>query len=205
MRPSNYRKFTASTRNFYNAHCRSFNDPPYAPAAAPNRLERELQRISSRQEDSMARRKPLDPDRFPADDTDGTFKGHDARSLGPSDSSDSGADLIGPGLLDEDLLGLDRGTNQDSEAGRLDTADAGASIGDLGLDATSDRVGTGEHLTAGKDPDVRIAADIAPDRIVGPEEAGLGGGLDQAEEARLGITDEEIGDLLGEPEDPIAE
>ena len=30
------------------------------------------------------------------------------------------------------------------------------------------------------------------DRVVGPEEAGLGGGLDQAEEARLGKTDEQI-------------
>ncbi len=39
---------------------------------------------------------------------------------------------------------------------------------------------------------MRVGADIAPDRIVSPEEAGLGGGLDQAEEAQLGITDEEL-------------
>jgi len=31
--------------------------------------------------------------------------------------------------------------------------------------------------------------------IVGADEAGLGGGLDQAEEAQLGITDEEIAEL----------
>jgi hypothetical protein len=37
---------------------------------------------------------------------------------------------------------------------------------------TSDRVGGGEHLTAGTEPAVRVAQDIAPDRIVGPEEAG---------------------------------
>ena len=37
-----------------------------------------------------------------------------------------------------------------------------------------------------------LDADLLPDRIVETEEAGLGGGLDQAEEAQLGITDEEI-------------
>jgi DUF2934 family protein len=119
-------------------------------------------------------------------------RARDVRSLGPSDSSDSGSDLIGPGLIDDDLLNLDRGTTEDSEGGHLASSDAGASLGDLGLDSNTDRNGTGEHLTAGKEPHVRIGADIAPDRIVGPEEAGLGGGLDQAEEAQLGITDEEL-------------
>ncbi|MEJ0038071.1 MAG: hypothetical protein WDO68_18670 [Gammaproteobacteria bacterium] len=37
--------------------------------------------------------------------------------------------------------------------------------------------------------------DIAPDRVVSAEEAGLGGGLDQAEEAQRGITDEQLADL----------
>jgi hypothetical protein len=35
-------------------------------------------------------------------------------------------------------------------------------------------------------------SDIRPNRIVRAEDAGLGGGLDQAEEAQLGVTDEEI-------------
>jgi hypothetical protein len=35
-------------------------------------------------------------------------------------------------------------------------------------------------------------ADRDADRIVREDEAGLGGGLDQAEEARLGKTDEQI-------------
>jgi hypothetical protein len=100
--------------------------------------------------------------------------------------------MAGPGLLDDDLLNLDRGTNDDTEAGRQDVADTGPSVGDLGMDADSDRYGTGEHLTAGKDPNVRVNADVDTDRIVGPSEAGLGGGLDQAEEAQFGITDEEI-------------
>lgn len=140
----------------------------------------------------MAHRNTLDPDNVSGQSRRRGVQGHDLRSIGPSDSSDSGSDLAGPGLIDDDLLGLDRGTNEDSEAGHLWSSDPGASLGDLGADENSDRFGTGEHLTAGKDPDVRIGGDIAPDRIVGPEEAGLGGGLDQAEEAQLGITDEEI-------------
>jgi hypothetical protein len=87
-------------------------------------------------------------------------KGHDNRSLGPGDSSDTGADMAGIG----------------------------------GLDNTSDRQGTGERASVEEiaDSDVDAAADIAPDDIVDAEDAGLGGGLDQAEEAQLGVTDEEI-------------
>lgn len=140
----------------------------------------------------MASSSTLDPENFPAGKQRKTQKGHDTRSLGPSDSSDSGSDMAGPGLVDDDGLGLDRGTNQDSEAGRYNAADAGASVGDLNLDDNSDRNGTGEHLTAGKDPDIRTNSDRGADRVVGPDEAGLGGGLDQAEEARLGKTDEDI-------------
>lgn len=40
--------------------------------------------------------------------------------------------------------------------------------------------------------DEQISEDLGVDSIVGPLEAGLGAGLDQAEEALLGITDEEI-------------
>jgi hypothetical protein len=142
-------------------------------------------------EDDMTR-STLDPDNLPARAGRKTLPGHDVRSLGPSDSSDSGSDMAGPGLLDDDMLGLDRGTNEDSEGGRANVADAGASVGDLGMDDTSDRYGTGERMAAGKEPNVRPGADIGFDRIVGSDQAGLGGGLDQAEEARFGITDEEI-------------
>jgi hypothetical protein len=126
-----------------------------------------------------------DPDIFPAHPARKTLKGHDVRALGPSDSSDTGSDLAGPGLIDDDMLHLDRGTNEDSEGGELDVADAGASIGDLGMDDTSDREGTGERMGAGKEQRVRPGADIDTDRIVGPDEAGLGAGLDEAEEAML--------------------
>ena len=121
------------------------------------------------------------------------MKGHDVRSLGPSDSSDSGSDMAGPGLVNDDVLNLDRGTNADVETGSYNRVDDGSSVGDLGMSDNSDRYGTGEHVTAGKDPRGPTNADIDSDRIVGPAEAGLGGGLDQAEETRLGITDEELG------------
>ena len=139
----------------------------------------------------MTNRTPRKPARTPRTARK-TLQGHDVRSLGPSDSSDSGSDLAGPGLIDDDLIGLDRGTNEDSEGGRGNVADAGASVGDLGMDDTSDRSGTGERLAAGKEPDVRVGGDIGFDRVVGADEAGLGGGLDEAEEARAGVTDEEI-------------
>ncbi len=138
----------------------------------------------------MSDERALDPDSLPGEDENELPKGHDVRSLGPSDSSDTGADLIGPGLIDDDLLNLDRGTNEDSEGGHLQPQ-TGASAGELALDDTSDQSGTGERTTAGKEADVRIGNDIAPDRIVSADEAELGGDLDEAEEARLGITDDE--------------
>jgi hypothetical protein len=53
----------------------------------------------------------------------------------------------------------------------------------------SDAGGTGERQTVGKVPEPR---DRGTDRVVNSQEAGLGGGLDQAEEAQQGKTDEEI-------------
>lgn len=61
-------------------------------------------------------------------------------------------------------------------------------------------LGPGDTSDSGSDivgasPDVEEEStgnDRDTDRIVGADEAGLGGGLDQAEEARLGKTDEEI-------------
>ena len=135
----------------------------------------------------------LDPDNFPVGDRKRKLqKGHDTRALGPSDTSDSGSDMAGPGRVDDDAMNFDRGTNEDTEAGKYNVADAGPSVGDLGMDENSDSVGTGEHLTAGKDPRIRVNADRDADRVVGGDEAGLGGGLDQAEEAQRGKTDEEI-------------
>ncbi|HET7366622.1 MAG TPA: hypothetical protein VFJ70_23860 [Burkholderiales bacterium] len=96
-----------------------------------------------------------------------TVKGTDVKSVGPSDTSDSGSDMAGPGLVDDEQLHLDRGTNEDPE-------------------------GTGEHLMAGKEPRVRANQDRETDRVVRSNEAGLGSGLDQAEQAQRGVTDEAL-------------
>ena len=134
----------------------------------------------------------LDPDNVPGRRRKKTQKGHDVKSLGPSDTSDSGSDMAGPGLVGDDALHLDRGTNEDPEGGTVGKIEAGASVGDREMDDTSDASGTGEHLTAGKEPRARLDKDRDTDRVVGSDEAGLGGGLDQAEEAQRGVTDEEL-------------
>jgi len=94
-----------------------------------------------------------------------TDKGHGTCALGPSDTSDSGSDLQGPGIyeIDADVLGLDSRTNEDVTHG----AGAGRDIGDANLDSDSDASGTGERASAGRDIDVEAGSDIAPDRLVG--------------------------------------
>ena len=108
----------------------------------------------------MAGNSTLDPDNVP-EAAGSPAKGHDTRTLGPSDSSDSGSDLARPGT--------DR------------------RLGDVGLDADSDRNGTGERMAADLEPE-REDADLEVDRVVDASEAGLGRGLDQAEEAQQGTT-----------------
>ena len=94
--------------------------------------------------------------------------GHGTSALGPSDTSDSGSDITGaPGLIEGDVIGLDRGTNEDADTTRGPFHTAGPSIGDSDLDSDSDSVGTGEHMTAGRDPQARANGDILPDNIVG--------------------------------------
>jgi hypothetical protein len=111
----------------------------------------------------MARPQNVDLDSLLDSAGNGLPKGHDIRSLGPSDSSDTGADMMGLG----------------------------------GLDSTGDRNGTGERASVEGEADLD-SDDISPDAIVSARDAGLGGGLDQAEEARLGITDEELKSVLSE-------
>jgi hypothetical protein len=81
-------------------------------------------------------------------------KGHGTAALGPSDSSDSGSDIVGgPGLNHDDGLGSRIGSTSDPDVDR-DAATAGADIGDADLDSDSDRHGTGERGAAGRDATV---------------------------------------------------
>ena len=80
-----------------------------------------------------------------------TRKGHGTGALGPSDSTDSGSDIVGgPGLNRDDGLPLQRGTTSDPDVDGQG-ATAGPDIGDADLDSDSDRFGTGERGAAGRD------------------------------------------------------
>ena len=69
----------------------------------------------------------------------------------------------------------------DPKIGPSDSSDTFSDRPDTSTD--TDGGGTGERNTIGKVPD---STEIGTDRVVKDSEVGLGGGLDQAEEARLG-------------------
>jgi len=83
-------------------------------------------------------------------------QGHGTAALGPSDSSDSGSDVLGgPGLArdGDGGLGLDTGTTSDADRHPGGHETAGPDVGDANLDSDSDRYGTGERGAAGRDAD----------------------------------------------------
>jgi hypothetical protein len=106
-----------------------------------------------------------------------TDKGRGTRALGPSDTSDSGSDLQGPGIYetDADVVGLDKGTHEDA----THSGGAGRDVGDANLDSDSDAGGTGERASAGRDTEVEAGSDIAPDRLIGSTTAMPADALDR--------------------------
>ncbi|WP_395406696.1 hypothetical protein ACHMW6_08450 [Pseudoduganella sp. UC29_106] len=107
----------------------------------------------------------LDPDNMPNSKDRTLHKGHGTRALGPSDSSDSGSDVTGgPGLAQQDNLGLDRGAYDDLEQSTAGGT-AGPDVGDANLDSDSDSYGTGEVAAAGRDTVAPDGADINVDHI----------------------------------------
>jgi hypothetical protein len=96
----------------------------------------------------------LDPDNIPEPDRQ-LGKGHGTNSLGPSDLSDTGSD-VKPGFraVEELDLGLDRGTNEDSDSHNIDAGSG-----------TDDSTATGESSTAGRNADVEPSGDIGFDRV----------------------------------------
>lgn len=114
-----------------------------------------------------------------------TDRGHGTRALGPSDTSDSGSDVVGgPGMADEagrDVdpvdshheasIGLDTGTTSDVDAGRAGGT-AGPDLGDPDLDGDSDSGGTGERRAATRDLTRAEGQDIGLDSVEDAEAAG---------------------------------
>ena len=75
-----------------------------------------------------------------------TGLGHGTRALGPSDSSDSGSDVVGGPGMDEGLS-----DDQARQMPQTTSQGAGRDLGDADLDADSDRSGTGERNSSGLD------------------------------------------------------
>jgi hypothetical protein len=113
----------------------------------------------SRDRTSMAKRKLRDPITTLPEGPTALESAQDPHALGPSDSSDSGSDL-------------------------------------MGLAPATDRNGTGERASVDEPETDELDGDILPDRVVDADHAGLGGGLDQAEEAQFGVTDEQLMERL---------
>ena len=80
---------------------------------------------------------PLDPANISTRSDRILGRGHGTGALGPSDSSDSGADVQG----------------------------AAEGLGDAGLYSDTDRNGTGERSSAAPDSEMKEGADISPDHI----------------------------------------
>lgn len=108
---------------------------------------------------------PLHPDNLTSGRDRQLGRGHGTNALGPSDSSDSGSDIVGGAGLagDVDGFGIDRETSELEES--TARGSAGPDVGDANLDSDSDASGTGEAATAGRDTVAEAGADIAPDHI----------------------------------------
>ncbi len=107
----------------------------------------------------------LDPDNLTNRPDRIVGKGHGTLSLGPSDSSDSGSDLLGaPGLAQQLDVGLTTGTTSDLEESTANYT-AGPDVGDANLDSDTDSSGTGERAAAGRDTMSRDGSDIDTDHI----------------------------------------
>lgn len=123
--------------------------------------------------------------------------GRDTAALGPSDSSDSGSDLVGLEDFDTDdpTLPVDVALNEDSQHALIPA--------DTLHGAPSDAAGTGERRSAGSDAGRREAADISVDRVFGPDE------LEQDDEETIEEDEEEDADLAAVDsasiDDPLSE
>jgi hypothetical protein len=110
-------------------------------------------------------RSTLDPDLMNEPDRQ-LGLGHGTDALGPSDTSDSGSDVMGgPGFAHQvGIEGLSTGTTSDPEESTAGYT-AGPDVGDANLDADSDAVGTGEHAAAARDQVKADGNDIDVDRV----------------------------------------
>ena len=112
------------------------------------------------------------------EETPVTGRGHGTGALGPSDSSDTGSDVVGGPGMDEGLS-----DEQAREMPMTTRLNAGRDLGDGDLDSDTDRNGTGERGSASVDagvandervtvsPGIESAADELDDPAADDEEA----------------------------------
>jgi hypothetical protein len=87
------------------------------------------------------------------------------------------------------MAGIPRSQGRaDPKIGPSDSSDSSADRANQSTD--TDDGGTGERASVGRARAPR--PETGTDRVAEDREVGLGGGLDQAEEGRLGVTDEEL-------------
>ena len=106
----------------------------------------------------------LDPDFLTGGRDRSLGRGHGTDALGPSDLSDTGSDLQGPGLARDVGLGMEEGTTSDPDSS-LAGGSAGPDVGDANLDSDSDSGGTGERAAAGRDSIEADGDDIDVDQV----------------------------------------
>ncbi len=117
----------------------------------------------------------------------GEFTGHDTASLGPSDTSDTGSDIVGIDDVEDDDAMVPLDVALDADRPHVGYADDER----FRIDGGSDLGGTGERRSAGSDSGIADGADIAPDRIVSHPDAGLD---DEGEDADVEALLAEIND-----------
>jgi hypothetical protein len=125
-----------------------------------------------------------------------TAPGRDTDALGPSDSSDSGSDVLGIDVPDDG--GPDAAVDKAlaDDVARPETSAEAVAPG-----ADSDSHGTGERRSAAGDRGARDAADILPDRIIGTDADSEEAIEALAAEAAADEDDEEEDEAIGEDED----
>jgi hypothetical protein len=131
----------------------------------------------------MANRRHVDSSRIPVRTKRRTSKVSSSPATDSNDGAGENADFSPKAVVDSDF---DSAREAAADVQYNDAPE------DVDFDESGDTIPAAELLAAGGEIDDELSEELGVDNIVGPLEAGLGSGLDQAEEARAGITDEEI-------------
>ncbi len=125
------------------------------------------------------------------EETPRTTTGHGTGALGPSDTSDSGSDVVGGPGMDEGLA-----DEQSREMPSTLRSTAGRDLGDDDLSSDSDSGGTGERGSSGVD-------DATPNDLSTTVRPGIESGADEFDDpdALAAAGDDDLNDVVsGDPD-----